>query len=386
MNNKCYYKLLVVGNAYDNHIVRYVENLRKVNDKCIIDIITKKMGDSICQSLFESVNNIFEFSSKKVGFLRHIKNIVGFRRFVEQKLVGKKYDVVVIQYVFGDYLFILPILRKCARILISCPWGSDILRTGAIEHFAQHIIFKNSDFIVCGDTRFGKYVQSRYAIPKNKICKYGLAGSAFVDLLLEKNNKISSLDAKTFMGISANSYVITCAYNSSPAQNHSIILKSLGKIEDLLPQNLVLLFPFTYGGGDEDYKQTIKTLASSLNFHSIFIESYLSEEDLFYLRKCSDMFIHIQNTDANNASLKEYLYCGVKVINGSWLEYDDLTCYEPLPYWEVTSFDDLPNTILQAYNDKPKNLPQEWCDNFRSFGAHYRANKLNEFYSECVEK
>ena len=70
------------------------------------------------------------------------------------------------------------------------------------------------------------------------------------------------------------------------------------------------------------------------------------------------MFIHVQSTDAGNASLREYLFCEKKVINGEWIRYEDLEINGTVPYFIAKDLKSLDKTIMEAFKSDPINISE----------------------------
>ena len=386
---KTNYRLLIVGNGYDGHVASVIKNLRSVNQEATIDLLTRKCGDMMSRDITESTNNIYEFvGNQTISFqaFRHLKNLINHRRYIKHCLAGRKYDIVVIHYLYGEYALYIDILRKAAKVLLTCPWGSDVLRTSKFIHRIQKIVTDKSDYVLCQNSQFGKKVRQVYSIPDAKAVTFGFAGSKIVDYLIDNRPRTTTAEGKMAMGISPETYVITCAYNSASAQNHDKILEAIYKAKEQLPSNLLALLPFAYGGGTAEYKQRLESMAEEYGIKTMFVEEYLPEDKLFMMRMATDMFVHVQNTDANNLTLKQYMYCDKKIINGSWLRYEDLNCYTPLPYFEVDSFEDLAGVIVKAYNAEEMTAPADWKENFNKYRASYGASRTNDFFCSCAEK
>ena len=131
----------------------------------------------------------------------------------------------------------------------------------------------------------------------------------------------------------------------------------MAKIKDQLPDALTLLFPFTYGGTPE-YRNCVKKACEDAGVKALFFENFLELPDLFRLRQATNMFIHVQTTDANSTSFGEYLLCGKKIINGSWLKYDELEFDGNVPYYVVQEIDKLDETIMRAYHAEEQDISE----------------------------
>ena len=114
---------------------------------------------------------------------------------------------------------------------------------------------------------------------------------------------------------------------------------------------------------------------------AVFYEDYLSVADLFYLRQGTDMFIHIQTTDAGNSSLQEYVLCGKKVVHGSWIHYPKLEKYEPLFYFPVEDLEHLDEAILNAYHSENIKVPNEVVEHIQNRGWKAKMKLWDDFFA-----
>jgi hypothetical protein len=193
-----------------------------------------------------------------------------------------------------------------------------------------------------------------YELEKMLPLRWGLE---YVDFIEEFRPNKSMQEAKERFGV-ANRYVISCGYSTSPSHRHEAIIDAVNSIKDQLPDNLTLLFPFTYGWGTQEYVQSIKDKCASLGTKAVFVEEYLNMEDLYTLRMATDMFVHVQTTDAGASCVMQYILCHKKIVHGSWMKYVDLERFNPLFYYPVNNLEELGSVILEAYRSAGIDIPE----------------------------
>ena len=220
-----------------------------------------------------------------------------------------------------------------------------------------------------------------FNLNKEKIITFDL-GSEAIDYILANKDTINNSEAKRKLGI-ANMFAITCGYNASPAQQHVLMIDAIYKIKDQLPSDLILLFPFTYGG-DEEYKKMIKKHVMDLNLKALFVEEFLEMPDLFNLRQATDLFIHIQITDANSTSVGEYLLCEKKVVNGAWLKYDELEKSGVIPYFIVNDIATLDQDLLAAYKSEMPQFDKSILETLEEKSCAVNAKKANTSFMKIL--
>jgi hypothetical protein len=302
-----------------------------------------------------------------------------FHRFVEKK----NYDIAVIHAPTLFHVFLLHDLKKTVKKIVLTPWGSDVYRISKIECLLLKRLFNSADIVTGNGLRFTKDFMRIYSIPEYKFRCLSLGGDD-IDFFLKHKKDYSIKDAKCNFGIDEDCYVITCGYNGNPAQQHFRIVESINKVRDRLPANLLLFFPFTYGGTKE-YRDSVKKEVLKYGFRACFVEEYLDLKELFLLRLATDMFIHIQITDANNGSLKHYVWLEKNVINGSWLKYDDIERDGYIPYHITSSVDELGSTILDAYKKGPVCVKDETKRTIEHYGYNYLAPKWVEMFESIIK-
>jgi len=83
----------------------------------------------------------------------------------------------------------------------------------------------------------------------------------------------------------------------------------------------------TYGNNEhrEKIKKYCQEILQKNNIRYVILQDYMNDQEVAILRKITDIMVNVQDTDAFSASMQESLYAGGIVINGSWLNYDELS-------------------------------------------------------------
>jgi hypothetical protein len=71
------------------------------------------------------------------------------------------------------------------------------------------------------------------------------------------------------------------------------------------------------------------------------------------LRQATDIFVHVQPTDASSGTLYEYILCEKKIINGAWIQYPEIIFNGVKPYFEVDDLEHLGQTIIDVFHADP---------------------------------
>lgn len=389
MENKKYSLLIIALYCYPGHVKDIVRHLKEKNPLVDITILTEEPDDyeeivdkltEICYYNVSSVDWI-KFRSLRV-FATKYKQIRFFSKFSK----NRRYDIINIHFANRYMSFVYKYLRSMSNNIVMSPWGSDILRRPEKNLEQLSYLYQKADYVtIPAESDFGKLMTQKMKVSPEKMINYDIWGSDVVDFAIKNGDSISQEDAKKRFRLSGH-YVITCGYNRQEAQQHKAIIEAIDQKRKQLPENLILLFPMTYGNMvyQGKYVEEVKEECKKRNLHAIFLTEFLSVEDLYKLRKATDMFIHVQTSDAGARSVFEYILCNKKIINGSWVRYKGLETFKPLFYFPVDKLENLGEVIVQAYNSDNIKIPQEVMEIVLSRGWNNKIKILNDFFMSIV--
>ena len=352
MNSRAY-SLLIVGNFESVFIVQFVKNLKKYNPQAHLYFwgYTREKSDAD-RSFIDCYDEYCLFD------IRHfinssptwrLKAISQLRKSFATFVAGKHFDYVNIHYIKPEYCFLVDYFKKCASKVILTPWGTDVYGTNWFLRLLVKRTFNAADYITGGNGRFKRDFIKMFHVPEHKIANC-IIGIEPLEYIFDHKGLIDTHEAKRQLGIEDN-YVITCGYKAMSSHQHMKIIEAIQQAKNQLPQNLLLLFPLTYPN-DPKYIQEVKQKVDESGLQAIYFEHFLDIPHLFLLRQATDMFIHVQPSDASSGSLWEYILCEKKIINGAWLQYPDLINYGK-PYFELEDMEDLSKTIVNVYHAEP---------------------------------
>ena len=124
-----------------------------------------------------------------------------------------------------------------------------------------------------------------------------------------------------------------------------------------------------------------KVKATGINYK--FLTTYLSDQEMIWLRKGTDLFIHMQQTDAYSSSLHEYLYSKTKVINAEWLSYKELETWG-LPY-KLSTFETLSNDVIAVLNNSDEWVSGELRKYLIVYSWSYQINEWNKTFEKLLK-
>ena len=359
MNNR-EYSVLILGNFENVYIVQFVKHLKEYNPQTHLFFwgYTRDKNDAD-RSFLACYDEYYLFDiNHKAGtsVFEKTNAIIQLRKHFKTFTEGKHFDYINIQYVKPEYFFLLKYFKEHASKLVLTPWGSDVYSINWFYRFFVRRVFDASDRITGGNDRFTKDFKRIFHVPDNKIafCDLGVEPIGYI---IEHKNMIDSYEAKRRLGVE-DSYIITCGYKALNSHQHLKMIDSINQVKSELPPNLLLFFPLTYPHNSK-YIKIIKQKVEECGLKAIYFEQFLKMPELFLLRQATDLFIHVQTTDASSGSLGEFLLCEKKIINGAWLDYPGLKKNGITPYFEVDRMENLSQVIVDAYKSEPIKIPNE---------------------------
>ena len=327
-------RILIIGDWKVDHIKRFLNVLNQEKDEnLIVDFLDTNLSETEIYKI-DGINNIYRIQLNKLDqIICTIKKIKPF--VIKQKKIQllksifkqNHYDLINLHQIPIDAYKYIHIAHKYGIKTMLTPFGSDVLRiTPKIKKYIQ-IAFNKTNYVT-GDLSIGftETISKLFNIQPHKLIDLDY-GSNTIEAIIKIKNKYSRKDLVDYLNIPYSSYYITCGYNASTGQQQATIIKAIAKNKHFLPKDYLLIIPLTYGIEKEKLYKELKSLCEQLDIKATFITQYLSVEQVASLRLITDLFIHIQITDAYNASLQEFLLAGTECINGKWLEYPTLTHY-----------------------------------------------------------
>ncbi len=386
MNNKNY-SVLVIGNFESVYVAQFVKNLKLFNPNVHIFFWgyarDKRDSDTNTIDWYDKFHFLNIKHLIKSSPLWQIKAIKELRKDFSTFVSGKHFDYISIQYIKPEYFFLIEYFKKCASHLVLTPWGSDVYRINRFYKFLVKNIFNKADFITGIDDRFTRDVIKTFNVPSSKIVHCDL-GVAPIDYIIAHKDQISIEEAKNQLGV-ANNYIITCGYNANPTHQHLKILESIYKVKNKLPANLTLFFPLTYPNNPK-YIQEIKDKVTEYNLNAVFFDKFLDIPHLFLLRQATDLFIHIQPTDASSGTLYEFILCEKKILNGVWLKYPEIERNGIKPYFLLDNLENLGEAIVNAYKSEPIRIEQLVLKNLEKKQWKVLIKDWDDFFSKNMIK
>lgn len=385
------YSILIVGlKCYSGHIREFIVNLKKKNPLAEISLITTNVRKEYREDIELSVDQLVVLKKYqgrvRIPYLAELINKLLFYWGFFMLYFRKHFDIVDIHFPQVYTKQAMPFLKKMTNNIVITPWGSDVMRVEderSIKTLTH--IYSQARYVTAGrNSTIGKCAITKFKVNPEKMIQLGWGGE-FFDYIHENSDKVSTEEAKERFGLT-NKYVITCGYNVQKSQRHEDIIDAIYRIKDILPDNLTLLFPFAYAtsSSTDRYKETILEKCKTLGLAFLVVEDYLDMTDLLNLRMATDIFVHVQTTDAGSRCVMEYVYCNKKIVHGKWNKYEYLEKYKPSCYFPVDKMENLSSVIVNAYRSKIGELPEGVRNLILERGWNYKMTQWNTFFESLI--
>ncbi len=362
-------KVLFIGSLQIKHIRRLVSKI----SSSVADNLEIQMFDYGLSNNGDYPFRVHSLCLNKIRlFLIHLPKIgVVFRmlfdyRFLSRLMKQEQFSTVILLSVPMESYLYVKLAHKYKSKSLMMALGSDILRVNRLVSYLQKIAFDESDYVAANkEYRFSREMINKFDIPDCKCVPLGFGADA-ITLIGELKGKYSKEFMQERLNLPHSVYTIVCGYNATLMQRHEIMIKALLQNIDVLPNDYLVIVPLTYGINKDEIIERINKIKDVDKLNIRFLEEYMTAEEVAYLRLITDLFIHVQTTDAYNASLQEFILAGAQCINGAWLEYDTLE-KNGVPYYKLQKIEDLPNYLRAFFTNKLPlvNVTDECVDEIR---------------------
>lgn len=352
-------KILLVGNVNSPFILEYASKLKEKYPEIKLEAFStinydesKHFTDSFDKIINPFSVNKWLFNLKIIGT---ILRVIAFKFFLKKT---HSYDIIHLHFISYLAFYNINLLNKKSKKLISTIYGSDFYKISPYYSKKLLNVLKKSTIISCTNNQTKNEIKNRFVGLDNeiKVVRFGLTPLDFIDKYRTSYNSFN------FLNVTDQSFIISCGYNSSKNLNHSIIIESLNKIKKSLPHNYLLVFQFSYGSSSLDYQKNLENKLKSYGLRYQFINRYLSNEEIAFLRLRTNLSIQLPNTDQFSGSIQEYVYSKSIVITGEWLPYNLLDKHK-VGLQKIKSFEELPSKIefcIANYDDLRVNITKNY--------------------------
>lgn len=242
------------------------------------------------------------------------------------KIKSKNIEVVHIHFLSPSYFFYKKLFNNTKLIITF--WGSDLYRvpkSSRLNKYLQKQVIKQADIITVVQEKMVRDFHETFGF-ENKPVYVTRFGSPIDFMLIDKIDEKKEKEFKEKYKVPEDDIVLTLGYSSDPNKNHEYMINEI-MILNKNKKNLFIFIPMTYGNNEhrEKIKKYCQEILQKNNIRYVILQDYMNDQEVAILRKITDIMVNVQDTDAFSASMQESLYAGGIVINGSWLNYDELS-------------------------------------------------------------
>lgn len=310
--------------------------------------------DYLCDSYYQVPVSPLTKVLSKYRVTRFIWNECVICNEFTRILNKNEYDLVILFQLprFSDRL--VKIAQKHSVKTALHPWGSDILRCNKVDATRISRAVKQCDYILGYNGSVAlRTVLSKYHVPPVKIVSFSMVAPG-VERIQNIRDRYTRGEMQEFLGIPYSDFNIVCGYNADPGQQHVSSIESLFQVKEFLPKGYQVIFPVTYGdrGG---YVESLKRMCADRELNGVFIEEFITDEQMALLHLVTDLYINNQKTDNGNAFLIEALSCNNSIISGSWLNYTQFEEYG-VPYYQFETQEKLADALIQVLTERKRSV------------------------------
>ena len=317
------FKLLIIGDANHQYITNFSKWLRTVIPNLSVTIIS-------FHSIKNKINagnhfdNYFEVpaNSKILLKIKVFRTLyLAWKLYELIKKNNLRADTILVHYVLPQLVYIARFLKKRSFNYSLAIWGSDFYRATPKSYFKTNLKF--ADHIIIGSPQMFEDFKYNYPFHKSKfhLCYFGNEPVEILKKFKELN--ITKHESCDIFNLTNDKINITVGHNGSNAHRHTFILNELRLLRSDILKKIRVLLPMTYGL-DNNYLNEVKLALESCSFEYKIFTEFMNETEVAHLRNITDIMVNLQITDGFSGSMREVLYCGGIVINGSWLPYNFL--------------------------------------------------------------
>lgn len=333
-------KILVIGNSSSIFVKDFCQQF--VKNKCIVDVLSI---DNYCNIEGLRINKTINKNKPHGRLMGIISCQVGLFKIINE--LDSDYDCIVIHFIDIRLSFILSMLVKKTKRIVSVIWGSDFYRASSgFRKKLQGIIYRKSSAIAFTNPLTAEDFKKKWPNLKRiplVIARFGLPVLDEIKNIRNKNIPRTALC--DFFELPSNKVLILAGYNANLAQQQEFIIKQFSHVNIELREKAFIVFPLGYGNSLAE-----NVIRKLLDTHEIknfkILNKFYNFRDVAKLRSITDVLINIQPSDQFSGSMQETLFAGGRIIAGAWLPYAEISKNGASIIY-VNTIDDVGTTIKQ---------------------------------------
>ena len=318
-------KYLIISDAASMHIYNFIKNSLLGRGYDIYILRHSVMDIPEEYRVFYEENDITVFSPGKSTDKRtHFFTTLRFFKKCAFLMKLGKVDVCHIHYAHQSSCVLYKMFRFNFRKMILSFWGTDILNPPKNEAKQQVSVLKYADAITCTVEHTKEIFRQRFGQKYDSKLFFGRFAAGALSFIKKYSTQISREECRKSFNIPDGKICVVCGYNANTAQHQDIILNEFSQLPTEYIEKIHLIIPMQYNVIDSDYVMHVKSLAASCGYTYDILEEYVPFERNAQLSLATDIYLNFRDTDAFSNAMKEQLYAGSLMIQGSWLVYEEL--------------------------------------------------------------
>lgn len=346
---------LILAEASSMHTYNYIKYI------LVDESINITLFSMSCKSIPEEYLNFYRQRNVKVVYYMEPSSSLAFKDnpifrvikfFKKCKALKKlgKFDVCQLEFINTSGCLLMYLNRKLYGFKLLTYWGSDILQISPKLKKVQYPLLKVADAItLCTEKMFRKFHETYGNEFDDKLHKVNIIVGN-LSIIENTYHSYGCKKSKEYFEIPDNKLCVMCGYNGSSAQRQDTIVDLISGLSEEYRDKLFLVIPFMYGCSDKGYINRVKEKLKCSGVDYRIIERYLSYEEMAKLSLATDIYLQLRYTDALSASMQEQLYSGSVVVQGSWLEYDELD-NSGLPIYKIDNIEELGGKLVEIVDN-----------------------------------
>ncbi len=325
-------KYLIMSDAASMHVYNFCKNMLSGRNYEIY-ILRHSIHDIPKQYVdYYKENNITVFTPSKAGETRG--GLLGLKRYIRKIWFLFKLgnvDVCHIHYAHAPSMMLYKIFKRNYKKLIVTFWGTDILCPPPKEFELQKQIMPYADLITVTVDNSRDVFRKKFGTEYDNILTFGRFAGGGIQGIHDFAPQKTIEECREEFNIPDGKLCVVCGYNADPSQHQDVICNEVSLISEEIRNKLHLIIPLQYGVISRKYVEDVKSAAAKCGCSYEILEKYVPFERNSVMCLATDIYLNLRDSDAFSNAMKEQMYSGSVMIQGSWLKYKELDdCNAPV--------------------------------------------------------
>ena len=341
-------KYLIISDASSMHVYNFCKNILSGREYEIYILRHSVQEIPKQYAAYYRENNITVFSPGKANDGKgKFATVKRFLRKVLFLIRLGKVDVCHIHYLHRSSCELYRMFRRNFKKLIISFWGTDILCPPEKEFKAQKKCVPYADLITVTVEHSKDVFRQKFGTEYDHILTFGRFAGGGLQGIHDFASKKTIEECRKEFHVPDGKLCVVCGYNANPSQHQDIICNEISFISEDIRNKMHLIIPLQYGRTSDKYIDDVKAAAEKCGCSYEILEEYVPFERNSIMCLATDIYINLRDTDAFSNAMKEQIYSGSLMIQGSWLVYEELEQIGA-PVIKIDALEDLHTVLAQT--------------------------------------